>query len=451
MANPHRTPDPSPNLAVQAIAHRICQTPQQRITFAEYMELALYHPQHGYYAAQNTIIGPKGDFLTSPHLGHDFGELLAEQFAQMWEILGQPSKFTLLEMGAGQGLIAWDVLTYLEKTHPSCFAALTYQMVEKSPALRQAQQTHLAPWATKLAWTDLDRIPPNTLVGCCFSNELVDALPVHQVILTESGLQEIYVTLAPDGETSKARSPENFPENSPENSPENCLNPVPQKSPEEFRENSPAFPQASSPAHDFQEIMGDLSTPQLADYFEFVDIDLKSPQYASGYRTEVNLAALTWMEQVATVLQRGFVLTIDYGYPAQQYYSPQRSQGTLQCYYQHAHHNDPYCYIGQQDITAHVDFTALERQGTRCGLTTVGQTQQAMFLMALGLGDRLAALANEADGPNSLQTVIRRRDALHQLMNPMGLGNFGVLLQSKGLTATAAQIPLKGLTIPPMG
>lgn len=448
MANPNIPTDPSSTNTIQAIAHRIRQAPQQRITFAEYMELALYHPQYGYYGSQASIIGPRGDFLTSPHLGQDFGELLGEQFAQMWEILGQPSEFTLLEMGAGQGLIAWDVLTHLEKAHPHCFAALTYQIVERSPALRQAQQTHLAPWATKLLWTDLDRISPNTLVGCCFSNELVDALPVHQVILTEFGLREIYVTLAPDGAT--LRAPENFPENTPKQSPENDLDSLPKNSQEDLRENPSPSPQVFSPAHDFQEIVGDLSTPQLADYFEFVGIDLRPPQYPTGYRTEVNLAALTWMEQVATMLQGGFVLTIDYGYPAHRYYSPQRSQGTLQCYYQHAHHNDPYCYIGQQDITAHVDFTALERQGTRCGLTSLGLTQQAMFLMALGLGDRLAALANEAEGPNSLQTVIRRRDALHQLINPMGLGNFGVLLQSKGLPAAAAQSPLKGLTIPPM-
>lgn len=386
----------------RVIVERIKQTPRQRISFAEFMDLALYHPQHGYYAAQASVIGPGGDFITSPHLGHDFGELIAEQFAEMWEILGCPEVFTVVEMGAGQGLVAWDVLTQLEKVHPGCFAALEYWIVEKSPALQQAQQEHLAQWSDKLTWTALEEIPMNSVTGCFFSNELVDALPVNQVTLTESGLYEIYVTIDPKSEDG------------------------------------------------LTETVGELSALQLLAYFELVGIDLTLDQYEAGYRTEVNLAALAWMKSVAACLQRGFVLTIDYGYPASRYYSRMRSHGTLQCYYQHTHHNDPYSHIGHQDITAHVDFTALERQGERYGLTRVGATQQAMFLMALGLGDRLVALSEIEDGPDALQTIIRRRDVLHQLINPMGLGNFGVLVQSKGLTEEESQLPLRGLTVPPM-
>ncbi|HEY9880942.1 MAG TPA: class I SAM-dependent methyltransferase [Leptolyngbyaceae cyanobacterium] len=386
----------------RVIVDRIKQTPRQRISFAEFMELALYHPQYGYYAAQESIIGPGGDFITSPHLGHDFGELIAEQFAEMWALLGYPEVFTIVEMGAGQGLVAWDVLTRMEKVYPDCFTALQYWIVERSPALQQAQQRHLAHWTDKLTWTTLEEISANSVTGCFFSNELVDALPVHQVTLTESGLHEIYVTV--DRETEGTLT----------------------------------------------ETVGDLSALQLVAYFELVGIDLNLEQYEAGYRTEVNLAALTWMKSVAAALQRGFVLTIDYGYPASRYYSRMRSQGTLQCYYQHAHHNDPYSHIGHQDITAHVDFTALERQGERCGLTTVGATQQAMFLMSLGLGDRLQALSETPEGPDALRTIIQRRDVLHQLINPMGLGNFGVLVQSKGLTAEEAQMPLKGLTVPPL-
>ncbi|HEY9761623.1 MAG TPA: class I SAM-dependent methyltransferase [Trichocoleus sp.] len=386
----------------RVIVDRIKQTPRQRISFAEFMELALYHPQHGYYAAQASVIGPGGDFITSPHLGHDFGELIAEQFAEMWAILDRPEVFTVVEMGAGQGLVAWDVLTLLQKTHPDCFAALEYWIVEKSPALKKAQQKSLAQWADKLAWTTLEEIPKGSVTGCFFSNELVDALPVHQVILTESGLHEIYVTVDPEAEEA------------------------------------------------FTETVGELSVLQLVAYFEQVGINLSLEQYEAGYRTEVNLAALNLVRAVAAALQRGFVLTIDYGYPASRYYSRTRSQGTLQCYYQHAHHNDPYSHVGHQDITAHVDFTALERQGERYGLTTVGATQQAMFLMALGLGDRLQALSDIQERPDALQTIIQRRDVLHQLINPMGLGNFGVLIQSKGLTEEEAQMPLKGLTVPPM-
>jgi SAM-dependent MidA family methyltransferase len=158
----------------------------------------------------------------------------------------------------------------------------------------------------------------------------------------------------------------------------------------------------------------------------------------------VNLVALDWIATVAEKLDRGYVLTIDYGYPAQRYYQPSRSQGTLQCYYQHSHHNDPYIYVGDQDITAHVDFTALQRYGEQCGLETVGFTQQGLFLMALGLGERFTQLTQtEATSSEDLHDRLRHRDALHQLINPMGLGGFGVLIQSRGFTGEHPE--LKGL------
>ena len=191
------------------------------------------------------------------------------------------------------------------------------------------------------------------------------------------------------------------------------------------------------------------STPRLADYFALVGIDLADPQYAPGYRTEVHLAALDWMQTVAAKLRHGYVLTVDYGYPASRYYSRARAQGTIQCYYQHAHHDNPYSHLGHQDITAHVNFTALERQGEACGLETLGATQQAMFLMALGLGDRLNALSQiQATDTDTINLAIQRRDRLHQLINPMGLGNFMVLVQGKGLSSDAKT--LKGLTVPPL-
>ena len=135
---------------------------------------------------------------------------------------------------------------------------------------------------------------------------------------------------------------------------------------------------------------------------------------------------------------------LDYGYTADRYYNPMRSQGTLQCYYQHAYHNDPYINIGNQDITAHVDFTALEHQGESLGLHTVGFIQQGMFLMALGLGSRIAAISNISSG--DIQSLLRRRQNLHQLIDPMGLGKFGVLIQSHGLTPEEQKIGLIGLS-----
>lgn len=370
------------------------------------MDLVLYHPQHGYYARDKVNIGGPGDFFTSPHLGSDFGELLAEQFLEMWEILGHPHGFTIAEMGAGQGLIAADILRYLDRHHQDFFRALEYVIVEKTAAMRTTQQRLLAS-QKQVRWCGLEEIADRSIVGCAFSNELVDALPVHQVVAVGGQLQEIYVTVK---ELDRLESGQKDIE--------------------------------------FVEAIGELSTPRLAEYFNLVGIAFPSDNYPEGYRTEVNLAALDWLKTAAEKLQRGYLLTVDYGYPASSYYRPTRSEGTLQCYYQHGHHNNPYIYIGHQDLTAHVDFTALERQGELCGLQLLGFTQQGLFLMALGLGERLVALSDPALAPQSLQEVLQRREALHQLIDPMGLGDFRVLIQSQGLQETEQKRSLKGLRQP---
>ncbi|MBW4682515.1 MAG: class I SAM-dependent methyltransferase [Microcoleus vaginatus WJT46-NPBG5] len=395
--------DESNRQLCEIIAQRIAESPEKRITFAEYMDLALYHRHHGYYATNQVNIGTKGDFFTSPHLGADFGELLAEQFYEMWEILGKPAPFQLVEMGAGQGLLAADVLKYLHKHYFDCFEVLEYVIVEKAAALIEEQKhilSKLSRFGANLRWCRWEEMPAESITGCFFSNELVDALPVHQVVIKDGQLQEIHITKSLESSAL------------------------------------------------FKEETAELSTPELAEYFEFVGIDVLGSSYEEGYRSEVNLAALDWMQTVANRLQRGYVLTIDYGYLAERYYSRHRREGTLQCYYQHAHHNDPYINVGRQDITAHVDFTALQRQGALCRLQPVGFVQQGLFLMALGLGDRIAALSN-MQTPD-ISGLLRRREALHQLMNPMGLGNFGVLIQSKGLNEEERGRSLKGLSVPVM-
>ncbi|MEH2349399.1 MAG: class I SAM-dependent methyltransferase [Nostoc sp.] len=390
--------DSNPALCV-AIANHITTSPQQRITFAQFMDLALYHPEYGYYSSDALKIGFKGgDFFTSPNLCADFGELLAEQFFQMWEILGKPIPFSLVEMGAGQGLLALHILKYHQQHYPDFFTALEYIIVEKSPTLRQEQQQRLQDLPVR--WCNLEEIPPNAIAGCFFSNELVDAFPVHQFILETGELREIYVTT--DSNEKETRL-------------------------------------------SFVEVTAEPSTPQLAEYLNLVEMDFSQSAYPDGYRSEINLAALDWLSIVADRLQRGYVLTIDYGYPASRYYNPRRSQGTLQCYYQHRFHDNPYINIGRQDITAHVDFTALERWGEKCNLKNIGFIQQGLFLMALGLGDRIAALSYQKQ---PLSELLQRRDALHQLIDPTGLGGFGVLIQSKGLNNTETSQPIKGLTLP---
>lgn len=364
------------------IAKVVADSPQKRITFAEYMDLVLYHPHYGYYSSGTVQIGSQGDFFTSSSLGADFGELLGKQLVEIWSILGQPPSFSFVEMGAGQGSLAGDILVYLQHYAPQLLKNLTYIIIDQSPGLVTRQQELLQPWleqGVNIRWQDWQEIPENSLVGCCFSNELVDAFPVHQIVWQESKLQEVYLTLWEDK---------------------------------------------------LGEVIAEPSTPQLADYFTELGINFDNDNYPDGYRSEVNLAALSWLETIANRLKKGYLITIDYGYNATKYYHPQRIQGTLQCYYQHRRHNNPYLNPGCQDITSHVNFTALELWGESFGLQKVGLTQQAMFLMSLGLGERLQALS---DGTYNLQEILQRRDALHQLIDPTGLGVFKVLVQGKGL------------------
>ncbi len=375
---------------------RVKNSPNQRITFAEYMSLVLYHQQYGYYNSGAVSIGSKGDFFTSASLGQDFGELLAVQFQQMWQNLGCPAVFYLIEMGAGNGELAYDILNYLQAQPDESFIkALRYVIIEQSPVLIEVQQELLSSFTTfDLKWQTWSDLTDASIEGCFFSNELVDAFPVHLITKNKNRLQEVYLT---------------------------------QKGGELI------------------ETIDSLSSDRLTKYFELIGIDLLDERYPLDYRTEVNLNALEWLKTVANKLKRGYLLTIDYGYPAEKYYRPSRDRGTLQCYFQHRRHNNPYANLGHQDLTAHVDFTALERQGELSNLKTLGFTQQGLFLMALGLGDRLNELSS---GKYNVSEIFKRRDALHQLIDPAGLGGFGVLIQGKNLTESEQS--LQGLTVPSM-
>jgi SAM-dependent MidA family methyltransferase len=389
----------------EKIKNHLANSPQQRITFAKYMDMVLYHPQDGYYSTQAVNLGKKGDFFTSVHLGADFGEMLATQFVDMWESLGKPPKFSLVEMGAGQGYLAADILNFLQKNSGDFFQVVEYIIVEKSPILQKQQQQKLEGFDVN--WCDLEEIVDDSIVGCFFSNELVDAFPVHQFIVNQGKIAEIFVT-------HESLLPVEPPEKTSNN-----------------WENS------------FVEVTGEISTSQLVSYFELIDINIHT--YSDEYRSEVNLAALDCLTTVSAKLQKGYLLTIDYGYSATRYYNPRRNQGNLQCYYQHQRHDNPYINIGKQDITTHVDFTALELWGEKCGLKKVGFTQQALFLMALGLGTRIAQIS---DSKLPLNELLQRRDRLQQLLDPMGLGSFGVLIQSKKLSDVESTRSLKGLIIP---
>ncbi|MDH4265535.1 MAG: SAM-dependent methyltransferase [Deltaproteobacteria bacterium] len=352
-----------------------------KIPFVEFMDLVLYHPQHGYYHSPRQKIGPEGDYYTSPNVHPIFGHLIARQLRQMWELLDRPSPFIATEMGAGKGLLCSDILEYCQSHLPDFFKNLLYRLAEQSPSFIKEQKNLLAKFLTagKVAW-----IPPHVLLrgekpftGCLLSNELVDSFPVHIVYQGREDLQEIFVTH--DGKT-------------------------------------------------FQETMGSPSTPLLQEYFRSYACPLEE-----GQRAEANLKALEWMEGVSQALQRGFIMTIDYGYEAEELYHPARRQGTLLCYFRHTTSTNPYERLGYQDITTHVNFSALRRRGEIFGLRPLGCTEQYKFLAALGLLEDLEKGEKSSLHPSSPE-FLRNKLAMKSFLVPGGMGTlFKVFVQSKGL------------------
>ena len=393
----------NPNL-LRKIKYEINRSQDQSISFSDFMALALYEPEYGYYASTHQQLGPMGDFVTSSHLTQDYGELIGAQLIEFWQVLGQPSLFTVVEMGPGQGLISVDALTYLVQgsAPKEMITALQWKLVETSESLIRWQQHYFnkrlsslfahADIEVPIEWTTLDSLQREHVCGCMFSNELVDAFPFHLLQFREGRFNEVFLTLGD----------------------EECI----------------------------QEKLMPLSD-ELAEYLDQMIPAEQKGDYSDGYRCEINLAVKDWITKVGVALREGYLLTIDYGYSAEQLYSPARQSGTLQCYTQQKSHDDPYANIGNQDITSHVNFTALELFGQSHGIERIGMTQQGLFLMALGLGDRLNSNNANAD-LSQLNSTLQRREALHALINPMGLGGFKVLLQGKGLTQAQKDYPYQG-------
>ncbi len=345
------------------------------LSFAEYMTLCLYHPQYGYYTSPRSRIGKQGDFFTSSSVHSLFGRLVARQIKQLWQLLGE-GPFTLVEQGAGEGYLCLDILDGLAEEAPDFYAQLDYRIVEVSCDHRHRQQQRLASHieAGRISWCTFDELKPFS--GCFVSNELVDAFPVHLVEKKNNELLEVMVTCV-DGE--------------------------------------------------FKEEFGPLTDPRLSDYF-----DLSQQPLVEGNRAEVNLAALDWIKQVGQLLQRGAVLTIDYGYPAAELLAPWRRAGTLLCYHRHESSDNPYQHIGCQDITAHINFSVLETVGRDQGLETLYFGEQYRFLMGLGFLEELVRLQALETDPQRAQAL--RMTLKNLIMPDGGMGeSFKVLLQGKGL------------------
>ena len=333
-----------------------------RITFAEFAEVALYHPGGGYYPQ-----APLNDYFTSPQVHPAFGALLARLAHRVWDRLEHPFRFDVIELGSGNSQLAHDFTSYSKDLCEDFRSALHYVAVERSRP------------RTQDAATGFDRLvasgaPLRNVNGLVISNELVDAFPFHRFEISAGAVREIYVTI--DGEA-------------------------------------------------FREALGEPSTPLIEERLEKLDCRLPD-----GFRGEVNLGIGPLMTRIASALDSGVVLTIDYGEQARDLYSAGRSAGTLRTFQRHLVGDRPYASIGSQDITSSVDFTALEDEGEKAGLRSLGMTTQAEALASLGIQDAVRQPSWAGLHPS---VRAQNRLALEELVSPEGLGGFKWLFQSKGL------------------
>jgi len=362
-----------------------------RITFARFMELALYHPEHGYYLAPARRPGRGGDFLTAPETHPFFGLTVARQLAECWERLGKPERWVVREYGAGVGGFAYDLIAGLHDEAPAAAAALRYRLVEPNPHRRTQALAAMAEVGLGEVVSAEPAGDPEPIVGVALANEVADALPVHRLVwrggAADGELGERYVVWAGDR---------------------------------------------------FGEAEGELS-PAAAAFGPAARLRAAGVAPAAGDVIEISPAAAAWFAAVARGVGRGYALVIDYGYDTGELYRGHRLGGTLRAYRRHTVSDDPYRRVGEQDLTAHVDFGALRAAAEAAGMRFGGLTTQAAFLTALGLGERLVRLQTEPGV--TAEEYLAARAAVFRLIDPGGMGRFGVLAMARG---APVEPPLRG-------
>jgi SAM-dependent MidA family methyltransferase len=369
---------PMPDETAQAVSDKLLKQirraidqSSQGIPFDHFMDMALYAPGLGYYVAGSRKFGEAGDFITAPEVSPLFAQCMARQAAPVLESLGQGD---VLEFGAGTGILAADMLLELER-----FDRLPqhYAILEISPELQARQRETLQQRVPHL----LDRVVwirsmPDAFDGFVIANELLDAMPVSRFRIGEAGVEESFVVYGDSG---------------------------------------------------LEERFLEVETPRLAAAVDQLCCAVGG--LPPGYVSEVNLRQSSWLGALAYSLRRGAVILIDYGYCAHEYYHPQRARGTLMCHYRHRAHDDPFRWVGLQDITSHVDFTAAARVALESGFHLGGYTTQAHFLLANGLDALLAA-----SDPTDVAQHMALMQGVKRLTLPSEMGErFKVLGLLKGI------------------
>lgn len=342
------------------------------ITFRDFMHAALYDAELGYYNTARLKIGSEGDFFTSSNLHPAFGAVLARSFVELWA--GSIEPLTLVEFGAGNGQLACDVLSTMHADHPASFERLSYVIIETSTAMRALQTNKLADFGDHVRCVEIEEVERLPITGIAFSNEFVDALAAHCVRRKRGRIEELFVTTA---------------------------------------QNEPGL------ALTWHE----PSTSALAEYIRRIDASLREDQIV-----EINLDAIEWLRRIAPAIQRGFLVTIDYGDLARDLWTPDRRSGTLRSFYKHRLIDSPLERVGEQDITASVNFTALIEYGRDLGFELVSYERQTAFLTRMGLIERLAAEHSPSDALDDF----KERLAVKSLFVPGGISDsFRVLIQRR--------------------
>lgn len=363
----------------EIIKERVKRSKDQTISYEEFMRLALYHPEKGYYARPRKKIGKEGDFYTSVSVGSVFGEVLARALAEMVAALPQNHPRYLIEFGGGDGRLARQILNEWRASAPHLIDQVEWIMIERSPHHRRLQQEKLAGFPAR--WLDdweAVRSRFGFVNAVVYSNELLDAFPARVLEYDGSKWGEVRIGWD-DG------------------------------------------------SEQFVETLGEIVSPELE---RFIQREEKSVPKQPGYRIEANLEAEKWLRTVSRGLGSGYVLTIDYGFERDELYLPQRSGGTMMCYRGHLASTDPLSDPGEKDITTHVNFSALMEIGLTEGMENLGLFSQRQFLINCGIFEKLQ---DHQDEDLLHSAVAKRNRAIRQLIMPGGMGDvFKTLVQAKG-------------------
>jgi SAM-dependent MidA family methyltransferase len=362
------------------------------ITFARFMDRALYEPGHGYYRRPEPGPGTAGaDFLTAPEAHPVFGAAIGRLLEQAWDALGRPFPFSVTEPGAGTGALAAGLLGGLRDLRSPLFEAIRYRPVEVEPARLETLRERLA--ADGLAGSlAVDGEHGGTVgTGAVIANEVLDALPVHRVVGRDGGLRELLVTLDPRG--------------------------------------------------DFAWLEAEPSTPALA-----MRLAAEGVTLADGNITEVCLALDAWLMDATRNLARGLLVLVDYAAEPTDLHGATHPDGTLRAFARHAVGSDPFRHVGRQDLTATVDLAAVRSAAARAGLTPVAETIQAELLARVGTADLIDAYLRRPGA--TLQDALALRSAVARLMDTRGMGGFRVLVFGRGLPGGLSLPALERVTRP---